>query len=102
LISENGFLKRESWTLVQQILFEFGCSLKKYADFLASQKHKVGCSSIKKIFQGDKERWEYLSASTTANPGHQIKYQTLHTAIIHSDFFAPIVVNHLTFTWRAK
>lgn len=93
LISENSFLKREQWTLVQQVLLKFGCNLKKYADYLVSQKYKSECSSTKKVFQGDKERWEYMSASATMNPSQKTKYQTLHTAIIHSDLFTPIVVN---------
>lgn len=57
-MSENGFLKREQWAAVKEVVCTFGCNLKKYADFLVSQKYKTECSSSKKVFQGDKERYK--------------------------------------------
>ncbi|CAG2252662.1 GATM [Mytilus edulis] len=58
-----------------------------------SQQYRTECSASKKVFQGDKERWEYLAPVSNINPTKQARYNLLHTAIIHSDFFAPIVVN---------
>lgn len=71
LLTENGFLKREKWLPIKTILLEFGQNLKKYADFLVSQQYRTECSASKKVFQGDKERWEYLAPVSNINPTKQ-------------------------------
>lgn len=101
-LAGSSYLKRQSWPSVYEAILKLAESLRQYSNYLIKQGKAVAECEAKRSLHNDVDELAVLGEASMIKPTLAARYKSLHSALLHSTDYEPILLEDYCPTERRK